>query len=484
MSPGPTPARQARRTRRRAVLGASAGALVGLVVFAAVPGIQPGAGAAPNPLAGSQGVVTSLPSTSSAVTVSGQGAFTGLKVTVNQTQNLVNQAISVSWTGGTPTQSSTAFQSDYLQVFECWGDPQSTSPANTADPGPLPSQCQFGAESPSLGSYPVKETGSEYSRVLSQGAWSTYGALSQDPANWVDTTQNYVVEPFKAVDGTTVDQQADYNYNLDPNNVKPFWLNPYFRFGTSNEVDFARTYQDGTGQALFQAQTGLQAPGLGCGQDLQPTAGGGTTTPQCWLVVVPRGTSSQENPTGLADENVVTSPLAPQAWANRIAIPLGFNPVGSSYSLDAGAQQITGSELAIAAVTSWQPALCAQPGSPAYSYVQNSDDAARQNIVAPTYGAAGMSVFSNPADPSQVDPSNPVVYAPLTLSGVVVAFNIQRVPAVVGGQAQPDEAALSGAQVEHVYLTPRLMAKLLTQSYQAQLENVTSAKPAGYGWIQ
>ena len=263
--------------------------LVGLVVFAAVPGIQPGAGAATNPLAGSQGVVTSLPSTSSAVTVSGQGAYSGLRVTVNQTQNLVNQAISVSWTGGTPTQSSTAFQSDYLQIFECWGDPQTADPADTTDPGPLPTQCQFGAETTSSSAYPVKEPDSSTPGSLSQPSWSNYPSLSGTTGVWKDPQTQFLVEPFQAVDGTTVDQQADYNYDLDPNNPKPFWLNPYFRYGTSNEVDFARTYADGTGQQLFQVQTGLEAPGLGCGQDLQPTGGGGDTTPQCWLVVVPRG---------------------------------------------------------------------------------------------------------------------------------------------------------------------------------------------------
>jgi hypothetical protein len=469
-----------RARRRRTGLGAGLGALVGLVVFAAVPGIQPGAGATANPLVGSQGVVTSLPATSSAVTVPGQGAFAGLRVTVNQTQNLVNQAVSVSWTGGTQTQSATAFQSNYLQVFECWGDPQTANPPNTTDPGPLPTQCQFGAEATSSSAYPVQGTGFEYSRALSQPSWSTYAGLESSGTGWLDPTSQLLVQPFQAVDGTTIDQQADYNYNLDPNHPKPFWLDPYFRYGTSNEVDFARTYADGTGQQLFQVQTGLEAPGLGCGQELQPTAGGGTTVPQCWLVIVPRGAATAENPSGLNNENVVTSPLAPAAWANRIAIPLGFNPVGSSCSINADAQQVMGSELASSAVASWQPALCSQSGSPSYSYIQNSDDQARANILTPTYGSAGMSVFSTPADPTQVDPTNPVVYAPLTLSGVVVAFNIQRVPA----QGQPDEAALAGAQVGHVYLTPRLMAKLLTQSYQAQLENVTSAKPAGYGWVQ
>jgi hypothetical protein len=38
--------------------------------------------------------------------------------------------------------------------------------------------------------------------------------------------------------------------------------------------------------------------------------------------------------------------------------------------------------------------------------------------------------------------------------------------------------------VEHIYLTPRLVAKLLTQSYQAEFESVTSTKPAKYDWVQ
>ena len=467
------------RSPRRALLGAGAGAAVGLIVFVTVPGFQPGAGAAGNPLAGSQGIVTSLPSTASAVTVSGHGDYAGLKVTVNQTQDLVDQAVSVSWSGGTQTTSANAFQSNYLQIFECWGDPQSTAPATTADPGPLPTQCQFGAETTSSSAYPGKEPGFEYSRVLTQKSWSNY----DQSLGWPDPSTGFVVAPFQAVDGTVVNQQANYNYNLDPFHPKPFWLNQYFRYGTSNEVDFARTYADGTGQQLFQVQTGLEAPGLGCGQSLQPVSGG-TKVPQCWIVVVPRGTPAQENPAGVADENVLTSPLTPSAWANRIAIPIGFNPVGSSCAINATANGIIGNEMAVSAASSWQSALCDQPGSPTFSYIQNTDDQARQNLTSPTYGSAGMSVYSDPVDPSEVSSSNPIVYAPLTLSGVSVAFNIQRVPGQVGGQSQPDEVPLSGTQVGKIYLTPRLMAKLLTQSYQAQLQDVTATKPADYAWVQ
>jgi len=458
---------------RRTLLGAVCGGAVGLVLFVTVPGIQPGAGAASDPVAGSQGVVTSLPATSSAVTVSGTGDYSGLKVTVNQTANLVDQAVSVSWSGGTPTTSASQFQANYLQIFECWGDPQTADPTD-AGPGPLPTQCQFGAEASSSSSYPVSGAGAEYSRIVSERGWTGYDTAQ----GWTDPSTGYVIAPFDAVDGTVVNKEADYNYNNNPFAPKPFWLNPYFRFGTSNEVDFARTYADGTGNQLFQVQTGLDAPGLGCGQQLQKVAGG-TKVPQCWIVVVPRSTPTAENPSNVVSDSVTTSPLTPTAWANRIAIPLSFNPVGSSCAINASASQILGNEAAGAAVDSWQPSLCAQPGSPSYSYIESTDDQARQNIVSPTYGSAGMSVSTYPADPGSTASTDPITYAPLTLSGVAVAFNIQRVPALQGGT---DEVPLSGTQVEHLYLTPRLMAKLLTQSYQSQFQDITATKPAGYGW--
>ena len=231
--------------------------------------------------------------------------------------------------------------------------------------------------------------------------------------------------------------------------------------------------------------TGLEAPGLGCGQSVQAQAGGGTTTPQCWLVVVPRSTGSAENPTGVDPNSVVTSPLTSEAWANRIAIPLSFNPVGSSCSINANSQQIIGSELASPAVANWEPSLCNLPGSPPFSYIQNNDDQARQNLTDPGYGSVGMSVFSDPIPASQTSPTAPVVYAPLTLSGVVIAFNIQRVPALQSdGTLQAGELAQDGSRVENLYLTPRLVAKLLTESYQGQLRDVTHTPLPGYAWAQ
>ncbi len=72
---------------------------------------------------------------SSAVTVSGSGSFAGLKVTVAQTRDLINQTVKVSWTGGRPTNDQAAFDVDYLQIMQCWGE---------AATGPERTQCEFG----------------------------------------------------------------------------------------------------------------------------------------------------------------------------------------------------------------------------------------------------------------------------------------------------------------------------------------------------
>src|SRR5688572_29940152 len=73
--------------------------LLGLLAVMVVTFVaSPSSGAAPVP--GSAGTDTSLPATDSQVTVAGRGPFADLRITVNQTKSLANQAISVTWTGG------------------------------------------------------------------------------------------------------------------------------------------------------------------------------------------------------------------------------------------------------------------------------------------------------------------------------------------------------------------------------------------------
>ena len=275
------------------------------------------------------------------------------------------------------------------------------------------------------------------------------------------------------MDGTVVNQQADYNYNIDPDAPQPFWLNPYFSFTTTNEVDFARTYANGTGNQLFQVDTGSGGarPGLRTEHPADGRAGARPPRSAGWSWS--RGARPPREPANVNNvSSVVTSPLTPEAWANRIAIPLQFNPVGTSCSISANAQEIIGGELAAPAVAAWQPALCTLPGKTPFSYIQNSDDQARQNLTDPSYGSVGMSVFSDPIIPSETKASDPVVYAPLTLSGVVVAFNIERDPITEPNGTCSPGAGLAGDRVANLYLTPLLVARLLTESYRDQLQDV------------
>jgi hypothetical protein len=432
---------------------------------------------------GSQGTDTALPLTDSAVTVKAASVlganspFAGLTITVNQTRNLTNQAVSVTWTGGTPTDSDLGtrgrFDDNYLQIFECWGaDPH--APAN--NPGPPPTNCEFGANELNASSLSLSDaaTGGPIIRQLLGGDTSPYAFVDPGGATYI---------PFQPVDGTApIDVPTVLSTN--PSNLgQPVWANPYFDYTTTNEVDYSRTYSDGTGSELFTVNTGLEAPGLGCGEKVsQPS--GSTVSPQCWLVVVPRGTPAAENPPNTSNLYVLTSAVSGEAWAHRIAIPLGFNPIGSSCQLGSNERRIVGSELLGPALNNWEPALCASPTSPPYQYSPISDDQARQELLEGTAGGGpGMAVVSRPVDSNLVSATDPVTYAPLALSAVVIGFNLDR--EVSGSLDDPAEQQLLGQRIQHVYLTPRLVAKLLTESYADQFFQIFASFPAsGYDWLK
>jgi hypothetical protein len=121
---------------------------------------------------------------------------------------------------------------------------------------------------------------------------------------------------------------------------------------------------------------------------------------------------------------------------------------------------VFGHELATDAVSSWQPALCAGGGA-LYSYTQLSDDVTRNNVL--DGSSPGLALMTNPIPPDQAPPNQPLVYAPVGLSGLAIAFNIEHQPPA---NAPPADLQLDGQRFRSMKLTPRLVAKLLTQSYQ------------------
>lgn len=446
------------------------------IVLAAVIAVSTAPATQATAVPGSSGTDISLPATASQVTVSGRGAFANLKFTVNQTKNLVNQAVSIKWSGGQPTVASPQLYSGNLvQIMQCWGDDDGSTPEN---PGPPPEQCQWGGiasqySNPSLGFlYPF---GYMLTRVESVVGWPN----ASTSTGFIEPSTKYIWRPFRAVDGTVVNSHYDPNFNPDIVGGN-YWLNPYFNSYTTNEVANGKIGADGTGQTLFEVQTGLEAPGLGCAQRL--VMEGTTKTPKCWIVIVPRSTPSVENlgtPFASTADQVgsVTSPLAASQWRHRIAIPLEFNSLDTACDINDADRRIVGSELSLTAVASWQSALCLDSSLPPFTYGVVPDAAGRKQIVSPTTGAAGMAVTSSPITAADADPASPVVYAPVSASGVVIGFNIERTSRLNASDAQK---ALDTTPVASLNLTPRHVAKLLTQSYRFQVQSFATVD---YPWL-
>jgi hypothetical protein len=417
---------------RRVVVG-----LLAMMLGAAVLSVLPS-----SPLA--RAAVDSAQS-DSAVTVSGNpdGPFAKLNVTVSQTKNLINQTVKVSWTGATPTVNPDDFLINYLQIMQCWGD---------AVAGPDRTQCQYG------------------------GLFSSGG---DTPGPWVLTRQvsTSVADPKEPLKRGTDGSLA----------YVPFWpadrpqptgsgtgnINDFFDSQVTNEIPLARTHGDGTGKEFFEVQTVTQAAGLGCGEPI--TTDGVTKGRSCWLVVVPRGNTEVDGTIRDGTNNsqqLQSSPLSESNWQNRIAIPLEFQPVGQRCPIGAPERPLIGHELAVDAVSSWQPALCAGGGS-LFSYTQLPDDVARSQVP-----DGRLALVTNPIPPDQVSADHPLIYAPVGLSGLAIAFNVEHQPP---HDASPADLELNGLRFTSMKLTPRLVAKLLTQSYRSSVEapDVVKDNPPG-----
>jgi len=356
----------------------------------------------------------------SSVTKSGEGPFADLKVTVAQTQNLVNQVVRVSWEGGKPTKPEFGLVGiNYLQIMQCWG--------GSIEEGPPREQCVYGAQKTGNGGQNTN------SRQMSTG--STIDPLEDKYEEYLDGDLSYI--PFASWTGkTTTGNKSEF-----------------FDRYTSNESNHNRTRADGTGEDFFEIQTGVESPGLGCGQ----TRDG--ESPLCWLVVVPRGDTEVDGRVrGITyTEGLDTSPLLASNWKHRIVFPLEFQPVGLACSISGTETPLLGSDRVIEAISRWQPAWC-QGGLGNFSFTVLSDLEAREKLKTEQPGLSFVG-YGVP----EAEAPRPVVYAPVSLSGLTIAFNVQSQSSTLA----PEAVRLrDGERMRDIKLTPRLVAKMLTQSYR------------------
>ena len=332
----------------------------------------------------------------SAVTVSGRGDFANLKVTVSQTKNLINQTVRVSWTGGTPTPS-TGFTLNFLQIMQCWGD----DPA-----GPDRTQCQFGGLT-ALGS--ATTVGPfVLSRQIEDG--DPEETLKQ-PAG--SSSQVYV--PFWAV-GTD-----------KPTGSGTGNTNDFFDSQVTNEIPLARTHGDGTGEEFFEVETVRQAAGLGCGE---PVVTSGVHH-RAQLLAGDRAAGQQGSERFNSHRRQRPSLLP----GDLAAEPVQLGPTGSwshwgSSRLVKPAR--SGRRSGRCSATSWRSRRsargsrrCARAAAPCSATPSSPTmwPAARRD--------GTLALVTNPVPPDQAPTDHPLVYAPVGLSGLTFAFNIDHQPSPI-----------------------------------------------------
>ena len=351
---------------------------------------------------------------------------------------------------------------NYLQIFECWGDPQTTRPGDAADPGPLPTPVRVRRG----GSTPTRRTRSPGDRASStRGCCPSRGGAPSRSCNsghdvpaacsalgYYDTVDGLPGRALRRRGRHRRRSAGQLQLRPQPARPEAVLAQPLLQL---------RHHQRGRlrphlrrrrpGSQLFQVDTGLEAPG----PRVRPAAAAGSrrrhqgarSAGWWWCPGAPR--PRRTRPTSTSD-SVVTSPLTPDGVGQPDRHPAVVQPGRARAARSTPPpQQIDGQRAGRRRPCRAGSRRCAPSrASPSYSYIESTDDLARQNLADPDlrlgWACRCSPIRSHPARPVRRTPSST---RPLTLSGVVVAFNIQRVPARRTAACNRTSWPLAGTQV-------------------------------------
>lgn len=402
--------------------------------------------------------------------------FKDVKVTVSQTQELTDQVVTVKLAGLATTNPVQAkwqnlVSSNFYQLMQCWGpDPNAPDFAETCAFGGLAGQAGYsegGRIMESAGLAPGIGTRARHNTGYFTKDGEPATADEYDPYDPGHRVNPRYGVPFRSVQGAvSLPEWIPSQYSV---------VNGVGRFfgGTSNEQLIVNSIVGRASETQFQVLSAAANPYLGCGAD-----DGTGEARDCWLVIVPRGEhggSFKDADTQCEDRSLVErtswdpdqsleypgygdqsfyqegSSLDPACsfWDDRLVVPLDFQPRGMVCA-DGAARPLIGTELVVAAVGSWQSALCSGETKALFSLTTAASSVVAENVAAGErpLGLVGAAL---PADAGLIEPR----YAPVTNTGVVIAFR--------------SEHFSTGRAVERLRLTPRLVAKLLTNSYKASV---------------
>jgi hypothetical protein len=417
---------------------------------------------------------------------------------VETTNNLRDQqGISVSWTGAHPSanisldpNSESAFQAEYPMVLlQCRGTDSASAPVSEQV---SPQTCW----TPFYGTRSQLNNQGEDNRNIDVGAFPAWRldryasqADRQQFANEPATTaplcpnSHSAAEyrlPFRAANGKLYYGSSGVNSDSfcgPPPPEAAAHADQNSAIDLPDNATFAATRADGSGSALFNIRDNQTNASLGC-----------SSTVACTLVAIPILGISCDGGAGLpaADRPAATAMLpnlpqdaeteceragnypagSPQVtgnpqqdysvsgslwwsasnWRNRISIPLQLAPPSNVCDLVSTKTPVNvyGSELLVQASTQWSARFCLDKQRSPFKHVQFSEPQARNLLAAGTIEAAFTSYSATNPYPT------PTVHAPVAATGFALSYTI-------------DDTS------KHAYtklrLTPRLLAKLLTESY-------------------
>jgi hypothetical protein len=468
---------QRRMLHRRTVILSTAVLGLAVVMSSAAAGFPTASGAAPT--SGLSPVTTTKVVTRTLTTAAGTKVIDKRTVTLHVAQTVGlrdRQEVDVSWSGAHPTggvianqNSSTALQEEYpFVLLECRGVDSTHVPAKKrlspqtcwTNSTPERFQSDYNTQYPPwrLDEYASKAQRRALVDAPAKRPKECFGAAPEE--YWV---------PFDAANGTV--------YEGGPNGcagTAPEAVGDSNQSLPSNET-YGATQTNGHGSTKFDLWTADTNASLGC-----------TSEVKCALVAVPvMGISCDPGAEGLPaadkppadeiaddtaqceqtghygpgtigdgaghDDASVSGALwwAASNWRNRITVPLSFAQTADVCSVTGAgnAVDVYGSELMTQLTEQWAPKFCLTKSLFNFKHVQTGEPEAR-NLLAS--GGIDAAFTSEPQGASGYP--EPTVNAPTAVSGFAVTFDVDNT---------------ENRPVDTLRLDPRLLAKLITESYPA-----------------
>ncbi|MCL1869972.1 MAG: hypothetical protein FWF90_06110 [Promicromonosporaceae bacterium] len=365
------------------------------------------------------------------------------------------EVVKVSWSGAHPTGGRTASpysldgigQEYPVMLLECRGTEQTITPETCFTTSYT---TRFGYSADAIWSHDLYADPPSPVDDSAEPGWPT----TCTPTNGVLFQH---LTPFIGVDGIVYDSCNDKTQSPDmaigsalpPNDLAAF------------------TAPDGTGSVSFEVRTATENGSLGCNPDVP-----------CALVAIPiMGVSCKDadpvcNATGQYAPGAVSSPStgydeavsgklwwSASNWRNRFVVPLTFAPLPNTCDIldKRDPVSVLGSEVMTQAAMQWSPAFCLRQDRFKFLHDPMPESTAVRTM---RDGGGAAAFVSNAPDASSTDGMT-LGYAPVAVSGWGIGFVA--------------DLADNKGEATQLRLTPRLLAKLLTNSYPGTTFNDQSA---------